>query len=70
MLDVALWIVKTEKIHGGESERIQDRHLSYFRIFLDPGKVFTIYTWFQKARVSYIVPPLTFCSPGKGFHSP
>lgn len=49
MLDVALWTVKIEEIYGGNSEHIQDRHLSYFRIFLEPGKVFAIYTYFQKA---------------------
>lgn len=53
-------LIRKEK-YEGESERVQDRHLSYFRILLEPVQILAVCTYFLKAWASYIVPLLTFC---------
>lgn len=44
LLYVALWSVTIKEINGDESGLVQDRHLSYFRIFLEPVQILTVYT--------------------------
>lgn len=41
-------LIHKEK-YEGESERVQDRHLSYFRILLEPVQILAVCTYFLKA---------------------